>query len=111
MPLGVTYIPEEKAYNFALYSKNALEVTLLLFNEKNFVTPVSEVWLKPLSHKTKRVWHCRLKENDLHGATHYAYRVDGPRNYEGSPQHAFDPEKSLLDPYAKGVYFPPTFSR
>ena len=111
MPLGVTYIPEEKAYNFALYSKNALEVTLLLFDEKNFVTPVREVWLKPLSHKTKRVWHCRLKENDLHGAAHYAYRVDGPRSYGGSPQHAFDPEKSLLDPYAKGVYFPPTFSR
>ena len=62
MPLGVTYIPEEKAYNFALYSKNALEVTLLLFNEENPVTPLIEVWLEPLSHKTKRVWHCRLKE-------------------------------------------------
>jgi isoamylase len=111
MPLGVTYIPEEKAYNFALYSKNALEVALLLFNEENPVTPVVEVWLKPLSHKTKRVWHCRLKENELHGATHYAYRVDGPKNYGGNPQHAFDPEKLLLDPYAKGVYFPPAFSR
>ncbi len=111
MPLGVTYIPEEKAYNFALYSKNALEVTLLLFNAENPVTPLIEIWLPPLSHKTKRVWHCRLKESDLLGATHYAYRVDGPKNYERSPQHAFDLEKSLLDPYAKGVYFPPTFSR
>ncbi len=63
MPLGVTYIPEERAYNFALYSKNATEVTLLLFKEGNHVTPIVEVWLEPLGHKTKRVWHCRLKEN------------------------------------------------
>ena len=47
MPLGVTYIPEEQAYNFALYSKNATDVTLLLFNAENHVTPVVEVWLEP----------------------------------------------------------------
>ena len=34
MPLGVTYIPEERAYNFALYSKNATEVTLLLLRKE-----------------------------------------------------------------------------
>ena len=111
MPLGVTYLPEEGAYNFALYSKNATEVTLLLFNEENHQTPVVEVWLEPLSHKTKRVWHCRLKKNDLHGARHYAYRVDGPMNSGASSRNAFDPEKLLLDPYAKGVYFPATFNR
>jgi len=87
MPLGVTYLPEEGAYNFALYSKNATEVTLLLFNEENHQTPVVEVWLEPLSHKTKRVWHCRLKENDLHGARHYAYRVDGPVNSGASSMY------------------------
>jgi len=53
MPLGVTYLPEEEAYNFALYSKNATEVTLLLFHEENHLRPVVEVWLEPLSHKTK----------------------------------------------------------
>jgi len=31
-PLGVTYIPEERAFNFALYSKNAREVILLLYS-------------------------------------------------------------------------------
>ena len=111
MPLGVTYIPKERAYNFALYSKNATKVTLLLFNEENHATPVVEVWLEPLSHKTKRVWHCRLKEDDLRGASHYAYRLDGPKDNGAGPRNAFDPEKTLLDPYAKGVYFPPTFSR
>ena len=67
--------------------------------------------LEPLSHKTKRVWHCRLKENDLLGASRYAYRVNGPKDNGVNYKNAFDSEKSLLDPYAKGVYFPPTFSR
>src|ERR1700754_1290609 len=111
MPLGVTYIPDERAYNFALYSKNATEVTLLLFNEENHAQPIVEVWLEPLAHKTQRVWHCRLTEHDLHEACHYAYRVDGPKDNGENPRNAFDREKLLLDPYAKGVYFPPNFSR
>lgn len=111
MPLGVTYIPEEKAYNFALYSKNATEVTLLLFSEEDHEKPLLEVWLEPLSHKTKRVWHCRLRESDLEGARHYAYRVDGPKDSGPNPRNAFDPEKLLLDPYAKGVLFPAAFDR
>jgi isoamylase len=52
-----------------------------------------------------------LKQNDLHGASHYAYRVDGPKNHGPNQRNAFDAEKLLLDPYAKGVYFPPSFSR
>jgi isoamylase len=111
MPLGVTYIAEEQAYNFALYSKNATEVTLLLFNKESDVKPVVEVWLEPLEHKTKRVWHCRLKEREIKGACHYAYLVNGPMGGWSNGRNAFDPEKLLLDPYAKGVYFPPAFDR
>ena len=62
-PLGVIYVPEERAYNFALYSQNASEVTLLLYGKDDFVTPVTEIWLEPLSHKTRRVRHCRLNED------------------------------------------------
>lgn len=111
MPLGVSYIPAEAAYNFALYSKNATEVTLLLFNKESDVMPVVEFWLEPLGHKTKRVWHCRLKDSDIDGACHYAYRVNGPMGGWVNERNAFDPEKLLLDPYAKGVYFPPAFDR
>jgi len=32
-PLGATWIRDEQAYNFALYSKHATAVTLLLFDE------------------------------------------------------------------------------
>ena len=111
MPLGVTHVPEEKAYNFALYSKNATDVTLLLFNKNDYVTPLVEVCLEHLSHKTKRVWHCRLKESEIQDACYYAYRVDGPKGGSPNRWNAFDPDKVLLDPYAKGVFFPPAFKR
>jgi isoamylase len=110
-PLGVTYIPEEDAYNFALYSKNATDVTLLLYSVDDFVTPLIELWLEPLAHKTKRVWHCRLKAEQVHDAIYYAYRMNGPMGGERNQWNAFDPEKILLDPYAKAVLFPPAFSR
>ena len=110
-PLGVTYIAEEKAFNFALYSQNAREVTLLLYGADDFVTPLAEHWLEPLAHKTKRVWHCRLPEASLADATYYAYRVNGPAPHGPNQWHAFDPDKILLDPYAKRVFFPPAFSR
>jgi len=111
IPLGVTYIPEERAYNFALYSKNATEVTLLLFNKNDYLKPFLEVWLEHLSHKTKRVWHCRLKESEIQDACYYAYRVDGPKGGSPNRWNAFDPDKILLDPYAKEVFFPPAFKR
>jgi isoamylase len=111
LPLGVTYVRDEQAFNFALYSRNATEVTLLLYNKESDVSPAVELFLEPLGHKTKRVWHCRLKESELNGACFYAYRVNGPMDPYAHPKNAFDPEKLLLDPYAKGVYFPPGFDR
>ena len=111
IPLGATYIADEEAYNFALYSTTASEVTLLLFAKDDAFKPYLEVRLEPPRHKTKRVWHCRIKEADLNGAVYYAYRVDGPASSDSLGLSAFDPDKILLDPFAKGVFFPPQFSR
>jgi isoamylase len=110
-PLGVTYIQEEDAFNFALYSQNGREVTLLFYGVDDFVTPLLEWPLEPLSHKTKRVWHCRLSRKQLAEARYYAYRVNGPAPQQPNLWHAFDPQKILLDPYAKALFFPPEFSR
>ena len=62
-------------------------------------------------NKTWYVWHCRLEEQDVRGARYYAYRIDGPRPSGTRDWHAFDPQKVLLDPYAKEVFFPPGFDR
>ena len=61
-PLGITYIEDEAAYNFALYSKYATAVTLLLFAELDLSIPTYEYRLDPLANKSGRIWHCRLRK-------------------------------------------------
>lgn len=111
LPLGATWLPGERAWNFALYSKHATRVTLLLYTARDFERPSLVVELDPLHHKSGRVWHCRVPEDEAYGAAYYAYRVDGPPPAGRTAWHAFDPEKVLLDPYARAVCFPPRFSR
>lgn len=111
LPLGASWIEAERAYNFALYSKHAESVTLLFYGAQDVVQPVATHPLDYLHHKSGRIWHCRLPESDLHGARYYAYAIDGPKTGKGFEWHAFDPEKVLLDPYAKAVYFPAAFDR
>lgn len=108
-PLGVTWIEEEQAYNFALYTRHASSVTLLVYAEGDLTAPVLESSLSHLKNKSGRVWHCRVSVADLKNGRYYAYRVDGPA--DDSFGHRFDPSKVLLDPYARGVFFPPAFSR
>lgn len=111
-PLGVVWIPEEQSYNFALYSKHATSVTLLLFRALDVRQPVVRVALDPATNKSGRIWHCRLPKSACHGATLYAYSVDGPKTGQRPFDiHAFDREKVLLDPYAREVFFPETFDR
>ncbi len=110
-PLGTTWIPEENAFNFALYSKHATAVTLLLFHPRDVLQPVVERPLNHLLHKSGRIWHCRIPKQEMRGARYYAYRIDGPRSNGPFELHAFDRDKVLLDPYAKSVHFPASFDR
>jgi glycogen operon protein len=108
-PLGVSWIQEEEAYNFALYSKNANKVTLILYGGQEFVKPLAIIPFDIPSNKTSRVWHKRVLLESTHNAKYYAYQVDGPNTPQSG--NSFDSQKILLDPYARGIFFPPTFSR
>ncbi|MDR2017972.1 MAG: isoamylase [Syntrophobacterales bacterium] len=108
-PQGVTWVEEVRAFNFALYTENATGVTLLLYREDDVVRPSRELRLDYLVNRSGRVWHCRVPLTELGSAKYYAYRVEGP--HDSHLGHRFDPEKVILDPYAKAVYFPPWFSR
>ena len=108
-PLGVTWIAEERAYNFALYSKHASGVFLLFYSSIDAFNPILQYQFNPLVNKSGRVWHCRLTEEVLSHACYYAYVVSGPN--ERGAGHRFDAQKILLDPYAQSVHFPETFSR
>jgi glycogen operon protein len=106
-PLGATWIPPEEAWNFAVYSEHAEQVTLLLYAEADPSTPVVTHRLDHLRNKSGPVWHCRVPAAEMKDARFYAYQVDGP----GSPHHSFNPDKILFDPYARALHFPAAFDR
>lgn len=108
-PLGATWAESQKAYNFALYSRYAGSVTLLLYTENDPANPVHHHIFDPVLNKTGLIWHCRVPEEELRGAALYAYRVEG--TYDPSGGHRFDAQKVLLDPFAVSIYFPPKYSR
>jgi isoamylase len=108
LPLGATWIEEEQAFNFAVYAEHAENVTLLLYSADDLANPVLTFQFDFLRNKSGRVWHCRLPLNEMRGARYYAYSVSGQNVSE---LHRFYPEKVLLDPYAKCLFFPPGFDR
>jgi isoamylase len=108
LPLGVKWIEEEQAFNFAVHSEHAESVTLLLYSPADLVNPLLRLQLDFLHNKSGRIWHCRVPVTKMTEARYYAYSVSG----ETIPQlHSFDPQKVLLDPYAKCIFFPPGFDR
>ena len=81
-PFGVQWLEADDAFNFSLYSRHATGVTLLCYTEEDPATPVFEFRFQHPAHKTGNVWHCRIPASELHGATLYAYRVEGPHEPE-----------------------------
>ena len=94
-PLGVSAV--NGGLNFVLYSEHATAVTLCLFLSHSS-QPFFEVQLDPKVHLTYALWHIWI--GNLPREIEYAYRIDGPH----LPQKGmlFDPNRLLLDPYAKG---------
>ena len=107
-PLGVTWLESENAVNFAVYSAHAESVTLLLFTDIDYFNPSFTFQFDYLRNKSGPVWHCRIPVAQVGAAQYYAYSVSG-RNADG--RHSFDPQKLLLDPYARCVFFPSSFDR
>ena len=81
--------------NFALFSANATRVELCLFDDSG----ETEVGRVDLPEYTNEIWHGFLPE--ARPGTVYGYRVHGP--YEPEQGHRFNPNKLVLDPYAKAV--------
>ncbi|WP_443191971.1 glycogen debranching protein GlgX [Pseudomonas indica] len=90
-PLGATW--DGLGVNFALFSAHATKVELCLFDDKGEV----ELERLELPEYTNEIWHGYLP--DAHPGQIYGYRVHGP--YEPDTGHRFNPNKLLIDPYAK----------
>jgi glycogen operon protein len=90
-PLGATW--DGLGVNFALFSANATKVELCLFDERG----EREIERIELPEYTDEVWHGYLPA--ARPGTVYAYRVYGP--FEPDAGHRFNPNKLVLDPYAR----------
>ena len=90
-PLGASW--DGNGTNFSLYSENAELVELCLFDEEDNETRVA------LEHHTAHNWHVYLP--GVGPRQRYGYRVHGP--YAPERGHRFNPNKLLLDPYAKAI--------
>ena len=108
LPLGATWIEEEHAFNFAVYAEHAESVALLLYSPCDLANPILTFHFDSLHNKSGRIWHCRIPLHQMRDGRYYAYSVSGPAV---AGLNGFDHEKVLLDPYAKGVFFPPGFDR
>jgi isoamylase len=90
-PRGATW--DGLGVNFSLFSANATKVELCLFDDAGR----NELERIELPEYTNEVWHGYLP--DARPGTTYGYRVHGP--YDPQNGHRFNPNKLLLDPYAK----------
>ena len=90
-PLGATF--DGQGTNFALFSEGAERVELCLFDADGTETRV------PLTEVDAFVWHGYLPT--VQPGQRYGYRVHGP--YDPAQGQRFNPNKLLLDPYAKAV--------
>ncbi|GJD88319.1 Glycogen operon protein GlgX [Methylobacterium hispanicum] len=92
-PLGATW--DGLGVNFAIFSAYATKVELCLFDDAG----ENEIERIELPEYTDEIWHGYLP--DARPGTIYGYRVHGP--YEPENGHRFNPNKLLIDPYAKGL--------
>ena len=90
-PLGASY--DGAGVNFALFSQVAQKVELCLFDEEDHETRVE------MTEQNSYVWHNYLP--GIQPGQRYGYRVYGP--YDPMKGLRCNPNKLLLDPYAKAI--------
>ena len=90
-PLGASY--DGAGVNFALFSQVAQKVELCLFDEEDRETRVE------MTEQNSYVWHNYLP--GIQPGQRYGYRLYGP--YDPAKGLRCNPNKLLLDPYAKAI--------
>lgn len=90
-PLGATW--DGAGTNFSVFSQHAERFELCLFDDAGRETRIT------LPEITAGCWHAYLP--GIGAGQRYAYRVHGP--FAPEEGHRFNPNKLLLDPYAKSI--------
>ncbi|MCJ7600246.1 MAG: alpha-amylase family glycosyl hydrolase, partial [Desulfobulbaceae bacterium] len=89
-----------KGVNFCIFSRQATAMELLLYSDPHSTEPFQVVALDPHENRTFFFWHVFIE--GLPTGICYTWRADGPRDTSVSGCR-FNPEKELLDPWAKTV--------
>ncbi|TFI55386.1 glycogen debranching protein GlgX [Mastigocladus laminosus UU774] len=90
-PLGSNW--DGKGTNFAIFSEHATKVELCLFDQKGRETRLE------IKEVTNFTWHGYVP--GIGPGQRYGFRVHGPFSPEEG--HRFNPNKLLIDPYAKAI--------
>ena len=88
----------ETGANFSVFSYHANRVQLLLFDAEESEASCT-LDLIPGTSSTSHYWHTHVQ--GVKPGQLYGYRMSGP--YDVARGYRFDPDKLLLDPYARAV--------
>jgi isoamylase len=104
-PIGATIVPG--GANFSIFSRSASGVELLFFDREDDPHPARVITMDGATNRTDSYWHVFVR--DVKAGQLYGYRVQG--RFDPSSGMRFDPTKTLLDPYGRGVVVPKNYSR
>ena len=97
LPAGASLV--RGGVNFSVFSRNAVSVTLDIFEKAEDEYPSYSFCLDPVVNRTGDMWHICV--HGLEAGAFYLYRVDGP--FQPEKGHRFNRNVYLLDPYAKAL--------
>lgn len=97
LPLGTH--AKNGSVRFAIFSRNASRIWLLLFQNPTDAEPEFTIELNPDQFRTGDIWHVEVK--GIKPGQLYAYRAEG--HYLPKEGHRFNKNKLLLDPYARAI--------
>ena len=98
LPIGGTH-QQGDGVCFVLFSRHAIGVRLEFYEHPDDSSPSRIINLDPIRHRTGDVWHVWVR--GIAAGQLYGYRIDGP--YQPEKGHRFNPNKLLLDPYARAI--------
>lgn len=92
-PMGATV--DAQGVNFAVFSANATKIEVCLFSQDGR----TELTRVALHERDGDIWHGHIK--GIGAGTRYGLRAHGP--YDPENGHRFNPNKLLIDPYARQI--------
>jgi glycogen operon protein len=104
-PLGARIV--DGGVNFSVYSHDATQLDLLLYDAVDADAPARLIALDAPQHRSAGYWHVFVP--GLAAGQLYAWRAHGP--FDPARGLRFDADKVLLDPYGRAVAVPAAYRR